>query len=166
MFKWKKDLGERQVFEHKGLALIHPLPSRLCSGRAHYCFLHGWAPWGRSNSRYEPISPAMNMVCIQISLKNHIVLFQITVMKKSYILTCPLLPQLFFNLKNWRERDKYIYFIGFREDKRLTTNFLGELRYYQVNCVSLALGVKNALEIQKAKHAFSWLRRKILMPHF
>lgn len=43
------------------------------------------------------------------------------------------------------------YLIGLPEDKK----FLEGLRYYYINCICLALGVKNALETQKAKPAFS-----------
>lgn len=102
-------------------------PLALGSGRAYYCFLPGWAPQGKSNSRCKPITPATNTICIQIG----------NFIKESY---CPVSnnheeeilhfnmsppPQLFFNLKNYRECEKNTYFIAFPEDKRSTKNFLG-----------------------------------------
>lgn len=41
MFKWKRHPGERQLFEHMGLALFHPLPSVSVQTERYYCFLHG-----------------------------------------------------------------------------------------------------------------------------
>lgn len=60
----------------------------LCTDRGYYCFLHGWAPQGRSYSRYKPISLATSMVCIQTG--NYI--------KESY---CPISNKkeiLYFNM--------------------------------------------------------------------
>lgn len=168
MFKWEKaeEMSHRKTtFDPMGLALFHPLPS-ACVQTARYCFLHGWALQGRSNSGPLALTQIQSVFKLAICLKNHIVLFQITTKKKYYIFKCPLLNQLFFNLKNFRESEKCVYFIGFPEDKRSTKKFLGGLRYHQVNCTCLALWVKNALEIQKAKHVFFIIKKKNMNPSF
>lgn len=101
-----------------GLTLFHSLPFACVLTEDIIAFCMDEHPREEVTLDTNPLAlpQVWSVFKLAITLKNHIVPFQIR--KKSYILTCALLPQLFFNLKNCKEHKKmYLFYCVFRGQK-------------------------------------------------
>lgn len=81
MFKWKKHPGERQLFERMGLALFHPSPCVQTEHIMAFCMDEHPQEKVTLDMSPLPLPRILSVFKLAISLKNHIVLFQITTKK-------------------------------------------------------------------------------------